>query len=60
MVGVLGIRQVSPGSLVTPTTVIATLDDIEHMHIDFHDRLVPPILATLRGDMALSYHISLA
>ena len=33
--GVLGIRQVSPGSLVTPTTVIATLDDIEHMHIDF-------------------------
>ncbi|CRX68132.1 smeM [Stenotrophomonas maltophilia] len=33
--GVLGIRQVSPGSLLTPTTVIATLDDIEHMHVDF-------------------------
>jgi len=33
--GVLGIRQVSPGTLLTPTTVIATLDDIEHMHIDF-------------------------
>lgn len=44
--------------------VIATFRDAaafeRHMHIDFHDRLVPPILATLRGDMALSYHISLA
>ncbi|MBT2766763.1 efflux RND transporter periplasmic adaptor subunit [Stenotrophomonas sp. ISL-67] len=33
--GVLGIRQVSEGTLVTPTTVIATLDDIERMHVDF-------------------------
>jgi len=33
--GVLGIRQISPGSLVTSTTVIATLDDIERMHVDF-------------------------
>ena len=33
--GVLGIRQVSPGSLVTPTTAIATLDDIARMHVDF-------------------------
>ncbi|KAF1014572.1 MAG: Multidrug resistance protein MdtA [Stenotrophomonas maltophilia] len=33
--GVLGIRQVSPGSLVTPTTVITTLDDIDRMHVDF-------------------------
>ncbi|HDS0948692.1 TPA: efflux RND transporter periplasmic adaptor subunit [Stenotrophomonas maltophilia] len=33
--GVLGIRQVSPGTLLTPTTVIATLDDIERMHVDF-------------------------
>ncbi|MCW4454686.1 efflux RND transporter periplasmic adaptor subunit [Flavobacterium sp. MXW15] len=33
--GVLGIRQVSPGSLVTPTTVIATLDDISRMYVDF-------------------------
>ncbi len=33
--GVLGIRQVSPGSLITPTTVIATLDDIAHMYVDF-------------------------
>ena len=33
--GVLGIRQVSPGSLLTPTTAIATLDDISRMHVDF-------------------------
>lgn len=33
--GVLGIRQISPGSLVTASTVIATLDDIERMHVDF-------------------------
>lgn len=33
--GVLGIRQVSPGSLITPTTAIATLDDIARMYVDF-------------------------
>ena len=33
--GVLGIRQVSPGSLVTPNTVIATLDDISRVYVDF-------------------------
>jgi membrane fusion protein (multidrug efflux system) len=33
--GVLGLRQVSPGSLITPTTVIATLDDISRMYVDF-------------------------
>lgn len=33
--GVLGIRQVSPGALVTPGTVIATLDDIAHVYVDF-------------------------
>lgn len=33
--GVLGIRQVSPGSLITPTTVIATLDDVSRMYLDF-------------------------
>jgi membrane fusion protein (multidrug efflux system) len=33
--GVLGIRQVSPGALVTPGTVIATLDAIERVHVDF-------------------------
>lgn len=33
--GVLGIRQVSPGALVTPGTVVATLDDIARVHVDF-------------------------
>ena len=33
--GVLGIRQVSPGALITPTTVIATLDDISRIYVDF-------------------------
>lgn len=33
--GVLGIRQVSPGSLITASTVIATLDDIASMYVDF-------------------------
>ncbi|WP_449467555.1 efflux RND transporter periplasmic adaptor subunit [Stenotrophomonas humi] len=33
--GVMGIRQISPGSLVSPTTTIATLDDISRVHVDF-------------------------
>jgi membrane fusion protein (multidrug efflux system) len=33
--GVLGLRQVSPGSLVTPGTAIATLDDIVRVYVDF-------------------------
>ena len=33
--GVLGIRQVSPGALVTPGTVIATLDDVSRVYVDF-------------------------
>ena len=33
--GVLGIRQVSPGALVTPGTEIATLDDIARVFVDF-------------------------
>ncbi len=33
--GVLGIREVSPGSLVTPGTAIATLDDIARVYVDF-------------------------
>lgn len=33
--GVLGIRQLSPGALVTPGTVIATLDDIARVYVDF-------------------------
>ncbi|HET6603070.1 MAG TPA: efflux RND transporter periplasmic adaptor subunit [Xanthomonadaceae bacterium] len=33
--GVLGFRQVSPGTLVTPGTAIATLDDISTIKLDF-------------------------
>jgi membrane fusion protein (multidrug efflux system) len=33
--GVLGFRQVSPGTLVTPTTAITTLDDISIIKLDF-------------------------
>ncbi|MEM9183171.1 MAG: efflux RND transporter periplasmic adaptor subunit [Pseudomonadota bacterium] len=33
--GLLGFRQVSPGSLVTPTTPITTLDDVSVIKLDF-------------------------
>src|SRR5690606_12934123 len=33
--GMLGIRQVSAGALVTPGTVVATLDDLARVHVDF-------------------------
>ena len=33
--GVLGIRQVSPGSLITANSSIATLDDLSRMYVDF-------------------------
>lgn len=33
--GVLGIRQVSPGSLITANSTIATLDDNSRMYVDF-------------------------
>ncbi|KRA51583.1 efflux RND transporter periplasmic adaptor subunit [Pseudoxanthomonas sp. Root630] len=33
--GVLGIRQVSPGSLITANSSIATLDDVSRMYVDF-------------------------
>ncbi|GAB2613950.1 efflux RND transporter periplasmic adaptor subunit [Novilysobacter erysipheiresistens] len=33
--GVLGLRQVSPGTLVTPGTAIATLDDTSRVYVDF-------------------------
>ena len=50
--GVLGIRQVSPGALITPTTVIATLDDISRVYVDFP---VPEAqLANLANGQALS------
>ncbi|HEY5971912.1 MAG TPA: efflux RND transporter periplasmic adaptor subunit [Pseudoxanthomonas sp.] len=50
--GVLGIRQVSPGALITPTTVIATLDDVSRVYVDFP---VPEAqLANLANGQALS------
>lgn len=33
--GVLGLRQLSPGALVTPGTAVATLDDITRVYVDF-------------------------
>ena len=45
--GVLGIRQVSPGALVTPGTVIATLDDISRVYVDF------PVPETELADVAV-------
>ena len=52
--GVLGIRQVSPGALVTPGTVIATLDAIDRVYVDFP---VPETeLAGVAPGQALSGH----
>lgn len=50
--GVLGIRQVSPGSLVTPGTPIATLDDTARVYVDF------PVPETLLADIAPGQHVS--
>lgn len=49
--GVLGLRQVSPGALVTPGTAIATLDDTQRVYVDFP---VPePALAHLDAGQVL-------
>lgn len=45
--GVMGLRQVSPGSLITPTTAIATLDDISRVFVDF--QVPEAALATVRN-----------
>ncbi|MFK7889074.1 MAG: efflux RND transporter periplasmic adaptor subunit [Gammaproteobacteria bacterium] len=34
--GVLGFRQISPGTLVTPGTAITTLDDVSMLKLDFN------------------------
>ena len=44
--GVLGIRQVSPGALVTPGTAIASLDAIATVYVDF------PVPETELADVA--------
>ncbi|MGS2724124.1 efflux RND transporter periplasmic adaptor subunit [Porticoccus sp. GXU_MW_L64] len=49
--GVLGLRRVSPGALVSPGTLIVTLDDITTMKLDFS---VPATyLSVLRQDMPI-------
>ncbi|MFC3550878.1 efflux RND transporter periplasmic adaptor subunit [Lysobacter cavernae] len=50
--GVLGIRQVSPGSLVTPGTAIATLDDTERVYVDF------PVPEAMLASLATGQQVS--
>lgn len=50
--GVLGLRQVSPGSLVTPGTVITTLDDLATVYVDF------PVPETQLAQVAPGQHVS--
>ncbi|MGV3591497.1 MAG: efflux RND transporter periplasmic adaptor subunit [Gammaproteobacteria bacterium] len=50
--GVLGFRQVSPGSLINPGTVITTLDDISVIKLDF---TVPEVyLADMQAGMPIT------
>jgi membrane fusion protein (multidrug efflux system) len=50
--GRTGLRQVSPGSLVTPGTVITTLDDLSSVRLDF---TVPEtFLSVLREGMSVT------
>ena len=49
--GVLGVRKVSPGSLISPGTLITTLDDLEVIKVDFS---VPEtFLSTLSKDQII-------
>ncbi|MEO7014669.1 MAG: efflux RND transporter periplasmic adaptor subunit [Dokdonella sp.] len=50
--GVLGLRQVSVGALVTPGTVITTLDDIDTIKLDFS--LAERYLARLQPGLELT------
>jgi len=50
--GVLGLRQVSPGSLVTPGTVITTLDDVSTVYVDF------PVPETQLAQVAPGQHLT--
>ncbi|MBD9478659.1 efflux RND transporter periplasmic adaptor subunit [Pseudoxanthomonas sp. PXM02] len=50
--GVLGIRQVSPGSLITANSTIATLDDISRMYVDF--QVPEAALATVASGNAVT------
>lgn len=54
--GTLGIRQVSPGALVSPGTAIVTLDDLSRVKVDFNlpevllPRLAPGVALEVRSD----------
>jgi membrane fusion protein (multidrug efflux system) len=50
--GVLGIRQVSPGALVTPGTPIATLDDTARVYVDF------PVQEAMLASLAVGQQVS--
>lgn len=50
--GVLGIRQVSPGALVTPGTPIASLDDIDRVYVDF------PVPEALFANLAIGQRLT--
>ncbi|MBW8823910.1 MAG: efflux RND transporter periplasmic adaptor subunit [Xanthomonadales bacterium] len=50
--GLLGLRQVSPGTLVTPGTAIATLDDVSRVYVDF------PVPETELANVAAGQSIS--
>ncbi len=50
--GVLGIRQVSPGALVTPGTAIATLDDTARVYVDF------PVPEAMLATLAVGQKVS--
>lgn len=50
--GVLGLRQVSVGALVTPGTIITTLDDIDTISLDFS--LSERYLAALKPGLELT------
>jgi len=49
--GVLGIRQVSPGSLITPGTAVATLDDTSSVYVDF------PVPESMLAQVAPGLHV---
>lgn len=50
--GVLGFRQVSPGTLVTPGTTIASLDDVSVIKLDF--QVPETFLAVLSSGQSIS------
>jgi len=52
--GRLGFRQVSPGALVTPGTVITTLDDVDPINLDF--TLPERFLAALEPGQTITAH----